>query len=495
MPSKLIIANGAPNLTDWIGYLSSQSFLVRQGYPNALITDPRSFNDVSTFGHQMKFKPFAQYYTGRGASSLVVSPDSSWACIDCQQYSQPLYVSFTPADLTSWVAPTFQIAANQSYDSLRQQIITNDKLIATRGSSPFIYIYNKSDLQADLGVAPKSFSKLASAGVTHPYCTAISPDDKYLYVGADPTMLLRFDLTDLTADPVVLDGTQTPYIAAVLGDPTDDDNWYLLVMYSSSSPAWALYDKDLSSTPIWTSTSWTALGISPNSNMVDVRANRLVPGHVVLSQAYSRGMNAKNIVDVFVDASGASPVPKYNAIWTNTYPPDWLDDTKTYTWSAMAGAPCFDLINKTIIAPTEQAYSNGSSSIHGPDARYSVFQPNDDGTYTWLPGGAGFEVARMTANFDPYYFPCCLVQYGLYKITGTVRDKNNAPAARTIIAFDRETNTPMAKTTSDATTGDYRLILPDAGPYDVQFMALDGENLNDLFFARTIPEPIELSEL
>ena len=83
-----------------------------------------------------------------------------------------------------------------------------------------------------------------------------------------------------------------------------------------------------------------------------------------------------------------------------------------------------------------------------------------------------------------------LIEDGASLITGTVRDINNAPCARTVRAFRRSDGVCMAQTESDATTGDYRLLLPDAGPYDVQFQALDGENLNDLFFARSEPEPI-----
>lgn len=76
---------------------------------------------------------------------------------------------------------------------------------------------------------------------------------------------------------------------------------------------------------------------------------------------------------------------------------------------------------------------------------------------------------------------------GLYQITGTVRDINNAPAARDVYAYRRADNLLMAKTTSDAVTGDYVLKLPDEGPYDIQFRTATGESLNDLFYARAVP--------
>lgn len=77
-----------------------------------------------------------------------------------------------------------------------------------------------------------------------------------------------------------------------------------------------------------------------------------------------------------------------------------------------------------------------------------------------------------------------------HTLTGTVRDINNAPVAREVLAFERSTGILRAKTTSNATTGNYTLRLPNAGPYDVQFKILAGEQLNDLFYARSEPQPV-----
>lgn len=73
------------------------------------------------------------------------------------------------------------------------------------------------------------------------------------------------------------------------------------------------------------------------------------------------------------------------------------------------------------------------------------------------------------------------------KITGQVRDVNNSPASRTVRAFDRKTGKIVAQTVSD-TTGNYQLNLPTTDDVDVQFMAQDGENLPDLFYAKVTPE-------
>lgn len=73
------------------------------------------------------------------------------------------------------------------------------------------------------------------------------------------------------------------------------------------------------------------------------------------------------------------------------------------------------------------------------------------------------------------------------KITGAVRDINNHPASRTVRAYDRQTGQLMAQTQSQA-DGNYTLELPNDDETDVQFMAQDGELLNDLFYAKVKPE-------
>jgi len=75
-----------------------------------------------------------------------------------------------------------------------------------------------------------------------------------------------------------------------------------------------------------------------------------------------------------------------------------------------------------------------------------------------------------------------------YRITGSVRDVSNAPAARVVRAYRRSDGKLVGSTISDAASGDYTLWLPDAGPFDVQFMTESGEQLNDLFYARSEPE-------
>lgn len=83
-----------------------------------------------------------------------------------------------------------------------------------------------------------------------------------------------------------------------------------------------------------------------------------------------------------------------------------------------------------------------------------------------------------------------LLQKDTGKVSGTVRDITNSPAQREVIAYRRSDNLLLGRTLSDPVTGNYELMLPDDSPIDLQFKALDGELLNDIFYAAVQPELI-----
>jgi|GEM_PF-4505043 len=83
-----------------------------------------------------------------------------------------------------------------------------------------------------------------------------------------------------------------------------------------------------------------------------------------------------------------------------------------------------------------------------------------------------------------------LLQKNLGEVRGTVRDVDNAPAARLVRAFNRQSGRLVAQTMSDALTGNYKMTLPDTQPVDVVFQSAQGELLNDLIFAKAIPDAL-----
>lgn len=96
----------------------------------------------------------------------------------------------------------------------------------------------------------------------------------------------------------------------------------------------------------------------------------------------------------------------------------------------------------------------------------------------------------QTSAFAPFHndiIDFVVIKKDTGKITGTVRDINNNPASRMVRAYDRKTGELIAQTQSQ-TDGNYRLMLPSTDDVDVQFMAQDGELLNDLFYAKVTPE-------
>lgn len=76
-------------------------------------------------------------------------------------------------------------------------------------------------------------------------------------------------------------------------------------------------------------------------------------------------------------------------------------------------------------------------------------------------------------------------------VTGNVRDFDGDLVQRRIRAYDRRDGSICGETLSDPTTGEYELRLHEGDiEYDIQFMALDSDPLNDLFYARvTSGEP------
>lgn len=170
----------------------------------------------------------------------------------------------------------------------------------------------------------------------------------------------------------------------------------------------------------------------------------------------------------------------------------------SYTGTAYRGLYEFDVATSTTtdIIPTSAAFAVYSTA----------YDPTDDTLYV-ASGVAGS--GRTIAAYDGSTYALkaqqpeslrllnnspvvalCVIERDTYTLTGTVRDIDNNPASRKVRAIRRSDGLIMAETVSDAGTGDYAVVLPDAGPYDMQFMIQPGELLNDLFYARSEPEAV-----
>lgn len=156
------------------------------------------------------------------------------------------------------------------------------------------------------------------------------------------------------------------------------------------------------------------------------------------------------------------------------------------------------------------SFNDFTSSIDRSDTSFIVADPDPDEDALYLlhnyngvaggitkfhiSSGLAYEdqpkMARNLLAASSNDYSACIISTTPHRIRGAVWDVNNQPVARVVRAYKRDTGVLMAQTVSDAVTGDYTLKVYDAGPYDVQFMTAPGEQLNDLFFSRTEPEPM-----
>lgn len=118
---------------------------------------------------------------------------------------------------------------------------------------------------------------------------------------------------------------------------------------------------------------------------------------------------------------------------------------------------------------------------------YSTFFWSDPATITPQMGDVRTRFARTSMVNSLAVIPL-VYDYG--RITGTVRDIDNNPAPRDVLAINRASGEVVAKTRSAPVTGDYTLYTPDNSEHDLIFRAAPGELLNDLIYARVEPELI-----
>ena len=134
----------------------------------------------------------------------------------------------------------------------------------------------------------------------------------------------------------------------------------------------------------------------------------------------------------------------------------------------------------------------------------SVLPASDGNGCAFSPDGSRLAVVHNTSPFITIYNtadwssrPASLFASGGQKhvafsavgklvVRGSVRDIDNNPAARRVRVHERSTGDLCAETTSSAVAGEYEVAVYQGDvDYDVQFLTADGEQLNDLIFART----------
>ena len=323
--------------------------------------------------------------------------------------------------------------------------ISNDHYAIGGTSSPFLYVFKRSD---------HSLVSVATTGLNVIYALDFSPDGTKLAVthGASPYIRVYNTATWAYTDAVTVPGGGGNYGLTFTSDSTR------LVVMSANSPYISIYN----ATTMVRSYGYTASGkYSPSSNYVRPLVRHPTTANSILM------------------AFGTSPfIAEFNAD-TQVF-----TDFTAVTTGGVIGAGYSLIVDPD---PTEDAvYLRHTAGSTAPSRTLSKFKISTRAPY---PSQAAIYRNVMWGNTSALT-PFVITYDTPYKITGTVRDISNNPVARVVRAHRRDTGELAAQTTSSASTGNYDLRVPDIGPYDVQFMTAAGELLNDLFYAQTEPQPV-----
>lgn len=386
---------------------------------------------------------------------------------------------------TALAHPNFSSTNNTGYPRLRHQKKGKRAIMVSGGTGSNFFLWNDFNNPAELYSPPVSFSGSVFVAEINEMFYAVGGDSPFLYV---------FSAVDDTFIPV-----DTTGLGRVVDLKFSDDNSKMVVVHNTA-PNIRIYN-----TADWTfqepagsipaginrqavsfskdNTHIFTIGLSPPYISV-FKADMSERTRVETSSNYACYNNAKaeyhpykeNTIMV-ANGAGSTSARKvfyeYNivsGVATDIFPTD-----KRVPCTAFSVCLAFDLIY------CAHGYIDESD---GTRAYTSVIRLSD---YTRIGRLPELELVTSAVTTITDF---TVIETDLHKVSGTVRDINNDPAERLITAHYRDNGKAVARATSDPVTGNYELILPDSKEVDIQFHTADGELLNDLFYARVIPEPM-----
>lgn len=345
----------------------------------------------------------------------------------CWDDYEALYPESSP--LAEFFGSVYAVAASNEY-------------FAVGGNSPYLYVYDWENKALQ--------PQFATTGLNTVRGLAFSPDGTKLVVTHDSSPYLRvYDVATGAYTNAASSAGSSRYAAAFLPDGT-------ICVSGTGSPYFTHWSDDLSTLLFSSSTYAYRAGSSWSSTLVHPLKTNTV---IFTTGSHGEATNGASWFEYDGDTHTITEIPKPDALEGNVCPVFSL---------------AYDGVNNEFLI-THGRYQNRYFSRVKADT-YELLPPEEQKDFELLCRAPEVELA--------------IFEKDVHRISGTVRDIDNNPAAREIYAYRRSDGLLMAKTLSDAGTGNYELILPDAGPYDVQFRAADGELLNDLFYARAVPEPV-----
>lgn len=301
---------------------------------------------------------------------------------------------------------------------------------------------------------------------------AYSPDGAYLAVtfSASPYLIV-YNTSDWTT--VTLGGNPPAQANCCAFSP---DGAYLAVGNSNSSPYLTVYN-----TSDWSKVTLTGgaapghvydVAFSPDSSKLAV---------ATASSPYITVYNTSDWSKATIPTGSRPTASAYSC----AFKPDGSQLAIGY-----GASPYYSVLN-TADWSKESVPDQGLSSYpralkFSPDGKFLAIGINTGSALKllnasdWSDAGNAFAVLPTTSIYDIAF------NVGQRRvISGNVRDIDGTLVQRTVRAYERDTGELCAETVSDPVTGEYVLELYEGDvEYDIQFMALEAESLNDLFYAR-----------
>lgn len=385
-------------------------------------------------------------YTADNRCGLRLAPDQTKGCTftDTNGGSSSAYFTVTSTGLSpvTGAAAAFAGEINDCFTS-------NDYYGFVGQSTSYINAFRWSD---------HSLVTLTKTGLGTVYRCSIAPDGFHLAVTHSTTPFLRvYNLNDGT----YVDAATAASNYSICSYTGDGNN---LIVVGSASPYVAKYTPDLATkTTISTSSSYAT-----NSNYINGYqhswGNYCMP-HPLKPNSALIGIPTTTS-PYLIDVDGSANTISNAFTGTTTYLSSFAVDTKFSKLYTFSGTNTY-----------------GSDAFRRFDALTYAGQDMSNASYM-ATSGQSTSGAPSSAMI--------VVNANTGTITGTVRDVDNNPAARTVRAYRRSDGLLVAQTTSDGVTGNYTIITPtsDTEAYDVQFVIESGELLNDLFYARVTPAAV-----
>lgn len=374
-------------------------------------------------------------YRMNGASAFAISPDQSYAIHGSQAPSNNMNVYGDPANLADITSPAV------SFSAAVVCVGCSNTHYAFGGGNPFLYVFIKST---------GALQTLSTAGLGTLYAIEFSPDGKRMAVTHNTTPFVRIYNTEDWS--FVNGGTAAGancYSAMFSHDGSK------LVTFSLSTPFVCVYNP-----------------------VTGVRTNAITTSNSAISSQLGGAKAVRSPRDskTILYSLGSSP-------WVASF------DTETNVVTPFV-APSPTISGSGCIwvdpDPAEDAvYVQHAQGLTSPRRTITKFRISDRTAYEAQPTAFALALVGNPTSINGAF---AIIWTKSHKITGTVRDVGNSPAARKVRAYRRSDGLLMAETMSDPATGNYTIKVNDEGPYDVQFMTASGELLNDLFYARSEPQ-------